>query len=227
MTRRQLFITTLIVMGAYVIALGMGIVLRIVDPDLKGLIYSTYKDLIPLLIAVPAAYLAYSFQRRNNYVQALRKLWSDLIAAVQEARTYTYSQSTTFEQYSKVLSKLSMVIEEARGVFLNIKAKETTDGYYPFEPIKEIYNDIEDLGFGDKVTKEKKTKVRHEINARWKLVRSQLLREFDRDVPTYHYTWYTAKVQSARAYTELGDCVAQQVAPADGSAAASQPQNRG
>lgn len=177
-------------MAFYVAAIAVGVALRINDSK-DGIIYSTYKDLLPLIIAVPAAYLAYSFQRRNGYVQALRKLWSDLIAAVQSARTYTYAPSPTYEQYAETIAKLSIVIEEARGVFCNIKATGTTDGWYPFEPIKEIHDDIRDLGYGEKISSTAQKQVRDDINKRWKLVRTQLLREYDRYVPTYHYTWYT------------------------------------
>jgi hypothetical protein len=193
----------------YLFAIGLGIILRVIDQDIKNsLLYSTYKDLLPLIIAIPAAYLAYAFQRRNNYVQALRKLWTDLIGAVQDARNYTYAGSATFEEYTKTLSRLSMVIEEARGVFLNIKATKGNVGFFPFEPIKEIYDDIENLGFADKATDEEKNDVRRRINKRWKLVREQLLKEFDRDVPTYHYTWYTVDSKSNTSFLNLGDVVA-------------------
>jgi len=214
MTKRQLFHITLSVMGIYCVAVALGVILRIIDNAPNGIIYSTYKDLLPLIIAIPAAFLAYSFQRRTSYVQALRSLWSNLISAVQGARSYTYVENPSQELYLKTLSTLSIVIEEARGVFCNIPAEGTQNGWYPFEPIKEIHKDLENLDWGEKATSETRLQVRWRINQRWKLVRTELLREFDRDVPTYHYAWY-ANLSKPPAPFAVDN--AQQGAPADRS----------
>jgi hypothetical protein len=162
----------------YFIAILLGVVLRLCDSGPEWLIYSTYKDLIPLVIAIPAAYLAFSFQRRGSYIQALRAYWSLLVRAVQGAYSYTNQPQPSFDQYSKILTDLSVVIDEARGIFENLPVRGKPVGWYPFEPIKEIHQDLQSLGYGESVTAEK-------------LVRAELLREFDRDIPTHHYTWYT------------------------------------
>src|SRR4029079_5856379 len=119
------------------LALIAGIAIRFKFPPDKGkesIEYAAFKDLIPLVIAIPAAYLAFCFQRRNSYLQALRSLWSNMVGAVQAARTYTYTPEPSRELYSETLGKLGMVIEEVRGVFKNIPAKGSPVGWYPFEP---------------------------------------------------------------------------------------------
>jgi hypothetical protein len=191
MTKQQLQRITLAVIGIYLMAIILGIILRLCDSGPEWLLYSTYKDLIPLVIAIPAAYLAYSFQRRGSYVQALRAYWSLLVRAVQGAYSYTNQSQPSFDEYSQVLTDLSVVIDEARGIFENLPVRGKPVGWYPFEPIKEIRRDLYNLGYGEAVTAEKLDALRSRIDRRWKLVRKELLREFDRDVPTHHYTWYT------------------------------------
>lgn len=216
MTKRQLSRITLLVMAVYTGAVMLGVVLRILDNTPNGIVYSTYKDLLSLIIAIPAAFLAYSFQRRNSYVQALRSLWSDLVAAVQAARSYTCVEKPSQELHLETLSKLSAVIEEARGVFSNIPAQGAPNGWYPFEPIKEIHNDVKKLGYGDNVSQKTRGEVGERINKRWKLVRTELLKEFDRCVPTYHHAWYT----------NLMNRNTPQDAPADAPVAASRLQGQ-
>lgn len=191
MTRRQLRRITLMVICTYVLAILLGILLRVCDTGPDWIIYSTYKDLIPLIIAIPAAYLAFSFQRRSSYVQAMRAYWSMLVRAVQSAYCYTYECQPSFEQHCRVLKELRIVIDEARGVFENIRIPEDPRGWYPFQPIKDMYKDILVFGYGVNVSLEEQEALRSRIDKRWKLVRSELLREFDRDVPTHHYAWYT------------------------------------
>jgi hypothetical protein len=191
MTKNQLNQITLVVIAIYAVAIIVGIALRVFDSPPDWIAYSTYKDLLPLIIAIPAAYLAFSFQRRGAYAQALRGYWSLLVRAVQGAYIYTYLDKPTQEQYSRALLDLRIAIDEARGIFQNLPVRKNPNGWYPFEPIREIHNDLEKVGYGGKASKMALGKLRSRIAQRWRLVRIELLREFDRDIPTYHYTWYS------------------------------------
>jgi hypothetical protein len=75
------------------------VIVRIQFPDRPdgraNPVYATYKDLLPLLIAIPAAWLGYCFQRRTSYLAALRTLWENLIPAVQQAIHYTHLAQPT------------------------------------------------------------------------------------------------------------------------------------
>jgi hypothetical protein len=223
MTKRRLQRITLGVIGIYLLAILLGVVFRLLDSGPDWLIYSTYKDIIPLVIAIPAAYLAFSFQRRGSYMQSLRGYWSLLVRAVQGAQSYTYLPQPSFEQYSKVLTDLSVVIDEGRGIFENLPSRGGAAGWYPFEPIKEMHKDLRDFGYGESATTKNPKALRGRIKMRWKLVRAELLREFDRDVPTHHYTWYTSLP------AELEQADAQQSLPAGVYASADTPlrQDRG
>jgi hypothetical protein len=197
MTQRSLFRRTLGVIAVYAVAIGLGIYLRVIYPGPASLAYETYKDLIPLIIAIPAAYLAFAFQRRTSYVQALRALWSTMVTAVQGARTYVRTDTPTRELYDQTLAGLSIAIEEARAVFKNLPVSGDDTGWFPFEPIKQIHDLVRDLGYGSHADAPRRTAASADINSMWKAMRDQLLREFDRDVPTHHHTWYVALSSSS------------------------------
>jgi hypothetical protein len=192
MTQRSLFRITLAVIAVYALAIGLGIFLRVNYPDPASLVYETYKDLFPLIIAIPAAYLAFAFQRRTSYVQALRALWTTTVTAVQGAHTYVRTDTPTRELYNQTLAGLSIAIEEARAVFKNLPRPGDATGWYPFEPIKQIHDLVRDLGYGSHADAPRRTAATADINRMWKAVREPLLHEYDRDVPTYHHTWYVA-----------------------------------
>lgn len=190
MTRTHLRWVLASVIALYAPAIGVGTILRVpLDENPRGA-YTLYKDLLPLIIAIPAAYLAFAFQRRNSYLQALRGLWRELVAGVSSALAYADTTSPTEDEYLATLTKLSAAIEEVRGVFKNVPARGVRGGWYPFEPVKQIYRAIHDLGFGASATPERRAAVRESIFDMWKRSREQLLVEFDRDEPTHHHAGY-------------------------------------
>lgn len=98
----------------------------------------------------------------------------------------------TFQVRSNIelLAKLSIAIDEVRGVFCNLNETDTSRNLYPFEPIKDIYGLIEDLGFGSTYKSSESKKCHDQIFALWKDVRKEILKEFDREVPTFsHSHW--------------------------------------
>ena len=80
-----------------------------------------HKGLVNLVVAVPAAILACTIQRRVSYLNALRDLWKQLIPAVQEAIQYTHKASPGQIEFSKVQAQLSTAIDSLRGVFKNVR----------------------------------------------------------------------------------------------------------
>ncbi len=188
---RNILLLTIVI---YAVAIAAGIMLRFVIPSPEGEVYSTYKDLLPFVIAIPAAYLAFCFQRRNAYMQALRSLWTNTISAVAAARTYTDTPNPPEELYVRTLERLSVVVDECRGVFRNIPAREDAVGWFPFEPIRQIFWEIRDLGYGEAVTSEMRQQARDRIEEMWRRSREQLLAEFDRETPTFHHAQYVLPI---------------------------------
>jgi hypothetical protein len=178
MTRRQLRGAIIFVIGVYSLAGVIGILLRVTTAS--G--YDTFRDLIPFIFAIPAAYLGYCFQRRSSYLESLRSLWSKLVSAVQEAVKYTYDPTPTQEEYADVLTAMAIAIDELRGVYKNIGERPDEIGHYPYEPIKEIHNAITELGYGE-LTDEQRATARKRIQGHWKSIRANFLDEFDRAEP--------------------------------------------
>ncbi len=94
----------------------------------------------------------------------------------------------------ETLEGLSVVIDQCRGVFRNIPTQAGHGGWFPFEPIRQIYWEIRNLGYGEQVTEEMRQRARDQIENMWKRSREELLAEFDRDVPTSHHAGYAREV---------------------------------
>ena len=142
MTRRRLSGITRSVVGIYALAIVVGVVLRVAFPGPASPVYQTYRDLIPLIIALPAAFLAQAFQRRASYMQGLRSVWGNMVNAVAAALTYAETPAPSKEQHVDVLRRLSAVIEELRGFDANVPSGVAPGGWYPFEPVKQIHGVI-------------------------------------------------------------------------------------
>ena len=129
-------------------------------------------------------------------MQALRSLWDSTIKAIGAARTYTDTPKPSQEKYVQTLETLSVAIDQCRGVFCNIPTPGDPNGWFPFEPIRQIYWEIRDLGYGEPVTHKMRQGARDRIEEMWERSRKQLLAEFDRDVPTSHHAEYVLPVSS-------------------------------
>jgi hypothetical protein len=199
-TIKKWFIGAIVVFG---LAAAAGVLISTLDRSPHRLVYSTYKDLVPLLLGIAAVWLGYCVQRRSAYQQQLRSMWSSLVEAVYCALQYCQIQNPTEEQHRAVLIKLSVAIDEVRGVFRNLPDPTTPRGFYPFEPIKDIYRLLTDLGSGQCPAGRDATTCYAQIFALWKDVRDEILKEFDREIPTFpHSHW--ADLAKARVYDAHG-----------------------
>jgi len=202
MTKRTLTISFLAAGIVYLIAVVVGIGFRWCDNADESRYYETFVDMIPLIIALPAVWLGHCLQRRSSYLQQLRILWSQLVNAVQESMIYARIAEPTEEQHLAVLAKLAVAIDEVRGVFTNLKNPHGVRSLYPFEPIKNIYFLVLDLGCNTPSKSDRK-KTEDEIFALWREARDELLKEFDRDAPTFpHSHW--AEPTKSKVYDHYG-----------------------
>ncbi|HMS65614.1 MAG TPA: hypothetical protein PKD83_10215 [Ignavibacteria bacterium] len=183
MTRKQLRNIIILTTILYCFAFILGIYIYFSDVTEKKSNYAIFKDLIPFMIAIPIAFLGYCFQRRANYLLALRPLWTNLIISVNTAIEFTHQNPSTQKEYGNTLMLLSASIDEVRGVYSNLNIKQDGTGYYPFESLKSIHKIISDLGYGN-TDKEKQGEARKHIYHNWKNLRQTFLLEFDRPEPT-------------------------------------------
>jgi hypothetical protein len=193
MTRKRLYSVTALVVSIYLLALAAGIVIRIIFPDDQqghtSQVYGTYKDLIPFIIAIPAAWLGFCFQRRTSYLSALRAFWDDLIPTVQQAIQYTYLQKPTEEVFAATMRDLSTVIDSLRGVFRNIPTEDPV-GLYPYENLKDIRMVISWLGYSNDHSDHDRYWARRCIVTLWASMHQAMLLEFDREIPVYPLSKY-------------------------------------
>lgn len=189
MTRIILNRTILGVILFYIACICMGIFLRlnITNEDY----YSLFKDLLPFIFALPAAYLVFCFQRRNEYLKALRTVYSLLIQVNTEFMEYTYYKKQCSEKYTKLKFCTSKAIEEIRSVYENIdEVFGVYDGLYPFEPLKEMYiEDIDELHHGD-FTTIKNEEIRKKHYEKWKKIRINFIVELERTQAAFPITKY-------------------------------------
>jgi hypothetical protein len=168
----------------YSCVLIVGVILRARTSDKDDLVYAGYKDLIPVLIAIPAAWLGYCIQRRVSYLQALRALWGDLIKATNQAVEYTrWTTSRSEPEFRATIGELSRAIDAIRGVFQNVPMAGTRRGLFPYENLKDIRRIVGWLGFEDQWTREKADLAHKCIVRLWGQMHGALLQEFDTEVP--------------------------------------------
>jgi hypothetical protein len=184
MTKRTLLRAVVVTTTFYLVAIVVGVALRIQYPTKESLPYNTYKDLIPLLFAVPAAWLGFCFQRRSSYLQQLRALWPKIVEAVQMAIQYTHLTAPDLKEYSAVLLKLSIAIDEVRALFRNLNETDDGGGLYPFEPLKATHQVISVLGFGTNFDAVRAESARRGVVDLWKRLQPVFLHEFDREDPS-------------------------------------------
>jgi len=164
-----------------------------VPPSTLTRVADILKDISTLLVAIPAAWLGYCFQRRSAYLQQLRTLYTKLVIAIQDCITYTHHANPTEAEYAKTLNTLSVAIEEIRGVFMNFPKENSTGGIFPFEAVKSMIDEVTSLKSGDDFKKDDAAKRRRNIVEMWKAIREPFLLEFDRDFPSYPVSPYLFK----------------------------------
>jgi hypothetical protein len=183
MTRRQLRIAVTAVISIYALFGVIAFVLRVFESVVDPQIVQGYRDAAPFLFAIPAALLGYAFQQRFSYLASLRMLWSRLVVSVNSAIQYTHDETPTAKEHAKVMAELGIAIDEVRGVYRNVGEQPGMVGLYPYEPIKEIYRLVHELGYevNDPV---KRKATREQIIAKWQSIRFAFLSEFDRAEPS-------------------------------------------
>jgi hypothetical protein len=193
MTRKQLRRTLFAVISFYACTLIASVIIYYSDhSEKKSDYYQIIKDLMPLIITIPAAYLGFCFQRRSSFLQALRQVWSNLVLAVNSAIQYTHQTDATVKVFGDTLVIISKSIDEVRGVYKNLNETKDDIGLYPFECLKEIHKIVSLLGYGSLDVK-KTTEARKHIRHNWGDLRKSFLSEFDRSEPTIFNSPYFEK----------------------------------
>jgi hypothetical protein len=188
MTRKTFLFNVRLVIGVYAVALFIAVALRWIDGSAQNIPYNTFKDLVPIIITLPAAYITYCVQQRLSFLQFLRAAWSNVVKAVNGAIIYLQTERPTREEHIATLMALRVAIDEVRGIYKNVAedAKSETHGFYPASPLLAIYQKLEtrparELTDADR---EDRAELSWQLFDTWKKLRKVLLAELDRPQPT-------------------------------------------
>ncbi len=171
-------IRTSLVVAIYAIAIGVGCDLRFRFPNREDMHYVLFRDLVPLVIAIPAAWLAYSIQRRQGFLRQLGAASAEASLAAQAAIRHTRKARPTRDETAVVLAELGVAIDGARGVFRGLGREAM-----PFGDLEAIRDEVAALGFEDDWDPSRADAARPAIEARWDQARGLLFEEFDRTAP--------------------------------------------
>lgn len=101
-------------------------------------VYEYMKDMALIFITVVAAYLANVFQRRQQFITALKEEWRELIRAKSALYAYTQLDEPTVEQYLAAFCAISETIDNMRTVYENVGETAEQIGLYPFAPLHDM-----------------------------------------------------------------------------------------
>ncbi len=146
-------------------------------------LYELLRDVIPLLVALLAAYFAQVLQQRAAFVASLRSLWSHLIEAKIALLRYSYDPSPTWETYQDAYDSLSRAIDDVRSIYRNYGESKEYIGWYPYEPMHDMRKALIDLGF-ETVNPERQQAMREEIQQAWNALRPRFLAELGAPEPS-------------------------------------------
>ena len=183
MTKKKLIRNIINISVFYVLIILTWIVAFLYEQEMPFHLYGLIKDILPILLTVPLAYLGFCFQRRSNFHNALRLLWSNLIHAVNKALLFVEYQNDSPAKLQEILLDLSKCIDEVRGVYFNVNESKTNKGFYPFESLKSIYSVVENLGQTEMNATQRKEALA-QIKENWQIIRRTFLAEFDRSEPS-------------------------------------------
>lgn len=183
MTKKKLIRNLINISVFYVLIILTWIVAFLYEQEMPFHLYGLIKDILPILLTVPLAYLGFCFQRRSNFHNALRLLWSNLINAVNKALLFVKYKNDSPAKLHEILLDLSKCIDEVRGVYFNVNESKTEKGHYPFESLKSIYSIIEKLSQTEMNEAQRKEAL-EQMKEHWQIIRRTFLAEFDRSEPS-------------------------------------------
>src|SRR5262245_57982863 len=126
MTRSTLRHTLRRIYAVLILVLAISFFAKIADhvPGLAGSgaervlkdAYEFLRDMSLLIATGGVAYVANVYQKRANFIEALKEEWRDIIAAKSALFSYTQLEKPTLEQYLVTFCKLSETIDNMRSV---------------------------------------------------------------------------------------------------------------
>lgn len=146
--------------------------------------YTTFKEMISVLIAIAAAILAGCIQSRIAFLTEVRKLYAECVRSLQSSIQYTHQESPNQNEFAQVYREIASAIESMRSCFKNLGETKGQRGLFPFEALKTILDWHVHLGFGASFKAHDAVLARAAIVKLWQNnLRPALLHELNRANP--------------------------------------------
>jgi hypothetical protein len=143
-----------------------------------------------IIIAVPGAWLAFCFNRRNAFLNVLSDVWKEMVEAKNQCVRYALEPSEI--RYIEAWLALSSAIDGMRSVYRNVGESHTAIGAFPFEPLKDMMVTLEAaparLAAATGDTRALRDVIREEMTDSWQALRAEFLRELGAPFPTHPIT---------------------------------------
>jgi hypothetical protein len=107
----------------------------------------------------------------------------DVRGAFRNVAEKSEPQNATSKEFVLAVRK-SVSLTQRAGLSRTFAKSRENIGVYPFESLKQIHGTIVLLGYGPSFAAGAED-ARHTIDALWKVLRAELLKELDRDYPEY------------------------------------------
>lgn len=152
--------------------------------------YAMLASFSSIIIAVPGAWLAFCFNRRNAFLTTLNEVWREMVDAKNQCIRYTLAPSDA--TYAEAWLSLSSAIDGMRSVYRNVGESRTAIGLFPFEPLHDMRKTLEAAparlaaATGDKAVL--RGEIQAELTDSWQALRAEFLRELGAPFPTHPIT---------------------------------------
>jgi hypothetical protein len=167
---------------------------EVLHPYCKA-VYDYLKDMALVLVTVVAAYLANVFQRRQQFINALKEEWRDIISAKSALYTFTQLERPTIEQYLTAFCAVSETIDNMRTVYENVGETDDLIGLYPYAPLHDMRRALQWLEPRKRpdISAEDRRLARDAILQSFYAVREGFLVELDLEAPETPLLIYGAR----------------------------------
>ncbi len=148
-------------------------------------IYDYLKDMALVLVTVVATMLAGIYQRRQNFIAALKEEWRDIVKAKSALFAYTQLETPTREDYLRAFLTLSETIDNMRTVYANVGETNALIGIYPFAPLHDMRRALQTLdpAKAETIAAADRKLARDAILQSFYAIRESFLEELDLEPP--------------------------------------------
>ncbi len=148
-------------------------------------VYEYLKDMALVFVTVVAAYLANVFQKRQQFISALREEWREIVATKSALYSFTQTEQPAAAHYLEAFCAISETIDNMRTVYRNVGETETDIGLYPFAPLHDMRRALQTLepGKNPNAGPAERKLARDAILQSFYALRESFLDELDPDEP--------------------------------------------